>query len=145
MAYEVFSRNSIQRQGAPAVSFMQIGRISFNKAAAKIFQDQGAEHVVLLWDSAANKVAIRPISKTDPRAYKLNRTGREGKGSSVGFSAVTFFDHIGFDYKNGTRSFPVEWNAEQGMLEIKLVDEAEIKTPLLATIGGGGKRHTKSA
>lgn len=136
MPYEVFVRR-MRRTGTPAVAFMQSGRISLNAAATKVLTDQAVEFVVLLWDGSTKKVAIRPIAKKDPRAYKLNKSG---KGLGAGFSAVTFFEHIGFDHKKGTKSFPAEWNNEQGIFEISVADDVSDSRPLLA-IGGGGKRQ----
>lgn len=135
MGYEVFTRQA-RRTGTPAVAFTQHGRMALNSAATKALNDLAVEFVVLLWDADARKVAIRPVTKKDPRSYKLNRSG---KGEGSGFSAVTFFDHIGFDYKNGTKSFPAEWNADQGILEVSIADAVPEARPLLA-LGGSGKR-----
>jgi hypothetical protein len=136
MAYEVFVRK-MRRIGTPAVAFQQSGRMSLNAAATKILKDQAAEMVVLLWDPMTRKVAIRPVFKKDERSYKLNKSG---KGNGSGFSAVTFFEHIGFDHTKETKSFTAEWNNDQQMFEISLeqADVTEAK-PLLAL--GAGKRH----
>jgi hypothetical protein len=131
MAYEVFVRTA-RRTGTPAVAFMESGRMSLNAAATKILTDQAVEYVVLLWDAGTKRVAIRPIAKKDPRAYKLNRSG---KGHGSGFSAVTFFEHIGFDHKKGTKSFPVDWNNEQGMFELTMTDDQADAKPLLQALG----------
>lgn len=138
MPFEVFSRKGVRRVGTPTVSFMRSGRVALNRAAAKIFEEQAVEYVVLLWDSAASKVGIRPITKKDPRAYRLNRSG---KGGGAGFSAVTFFEHIGFDHKKETRAFPAQWNAELGIFEFSIADEATAgrQTPLLA-MGAAGRQ-----
>lgn len=138
MAWEVFNRK-VNRVGTPAVAFMQSGRISLNKAAAKRLDDMAVDQVVLLWDPVAGKVGIRPMAKKDARAYPLNRSG---KGGGAGFSGVLFFNHIGFNYKAGTKSFDAVWNDDQGMFELDVNDALagrQMQTPLL-TLGVGGRK-----
>jgi hypothetical protein len=135
MPYEVFTRK-LRRTGTPAVAFMATGRLSLNAAATKVLIDQAVEAVLLLWDASTKRVAIKPVNKKDPRAYKLNKSG---KGNGAGFSAVTFFEHIGFDFEKGTKSFPAEWNNEQGMYEVTPSEDVQEIKPLLAV--GTGRKH----
>jgi precorrin-6B methylase 1 len=133
MAYEIFSRK-FKRIGSPQLSLMRTGRIAFNKAATAMLTEQAVENVLLLWDKPGNKIAIRPITKKDPRAYKVHISKRD---NGAGFSAVTFMEHIGFDYEKGTKSFPMTWNAEQGIFEVSMAEEDTAqKQPLLAISGG---------
>jgi hypothetical protein len=142
MAYEVFVRKA-RRTGTPSASFQTSGRIALNAAATKILTDLAVEMVLLLWDPVAKKVGIRPAFKKDQKSYKLSRTG---KGNGAGFSAVTFFEHIGFDHTKETKSFPAEWNSETQMFEINMAEErGETSAPLLALDGGigTGRRNTR--
>ncbi|MBA3713058.1 MAG: hypothetical protein H0W76_11505 [Pyrinomonadaceae bacterium] len=113
MPYEIFTRKQT-RMSSPAVSIAAIGRIALNQAATQIFQSNAVELVLLLWDDARHRIAVRPITKKDKRAYALSR----GKSSAM-FSAKTFLEYIGYDYSE-TRAFPAQWNEEEGMLEVEI-------------------------
>lgn len=128
MAYEVFVR-TLRRIGTPSVSFGTSGRINLNAAATKILKDLDVEMVALLWDPVTRKIGIRPVFKKDQKSYKLNRSG---KGNGAGFSAVTFFEHIGYDHTKETKSFAAEWNNDTQMFEISLEEGMADKKPLLA-------------
>jgi hypothetical protein len=130
MGYEIFARK-IRRVGTPIVSFMRTGRIALNKAASEILVKEAVEYVLLMWDASSRKVALKGITKKDPRAYKIHFGG---KGNSGGFSAVTFIEHIGLSMDE-TRAYPAVWNDEQNMFEVNIQEAAEVK-PLLAAIGG---------
>jgi hypothetical protein len=141
MAYEVYTRK-IRRVTGPSVTFSKQGRLALNMTAAKLVTDLGTDLVLLMWDEAARRVAVKPIMrKDDKRAYKV-RFG--GKGNTAGFHAATFFDYIGWDLaKQGTTAFPAEWNAEQGLLEFSVEPAAatQQQPPLLAVSRGSAKRR----
>ena len=140
MAYEVFHRR-VRRVGAPSITLNRAGRVSFNKAASERMRKLAVESVALLWDANARKFAIRPMAKKDPRAYQLHFGNRD---NGAGFSAVTFMEHIGFDYKAGSRQFPAEWNEEQGMFEVSLADADEAdEAPLLQAVGSPVRRRER--
>ena len=124
MRYKVFDRKR-HPVGSPTVTFSRLGRMSFNQAATAVMRKLVVEYVVLMWDADSRRCAIKPVNKLDSRSYALNFAKRD---SNAGFSAVTFMNHIGWDYKLKTRQFPATWNEEQGMFEVSL-DEAE-KSPL---------------
>ena len=130
MGYEIFTRK-IRRVGSPQISFMRNGRMSFNKAGTVLLQEQAVEQVLLLWDQATRRIGIRPIIKQDPRAYKVH-FGH--KNNAAGFSAVTFMEHAGIDCEKGTQSYPVEWNQEQGVFEVKLTEQIQERQPLLTSL-----------
>lgn len=119
MAYEIYSKKNVRRTGGPQLAFLRTGRIAFNKAATAILTEQVVELVLLLWDSSARKVAIKPITKKDPRAYKVNVAKRD---NTAGFSAKTFLEDIGIDYEKGSLVMPVVWLPEQGIFEVSLAD-----------------------
>jgi len=134
MAFEVFSRK-VRRLASPQVTFTTLGRIALNKAATAVLDKLVVENVVLLWDADTKRIGIRPISKKDSRAYRVHY-GKNGNGA--GFSAVTFLDHIGYNYKEGSNSFPAEWNDGEGMFLISLADVTlgQEQLPLTALDGG---------
>jgi len=105
-------------------TFTMLGRISLNKAATRILEKDAVEFVILLWDRDAKRMGIRPITKKDPRSYRVSY-GKNGNGA--GFSAKTFFDFIDYDY-SVTRSFPVEWNDKENMFEGQIPPE-HLKDP----------------
>jgi hypothetical protein len=117
MSFEIFTRNVV-KTGTPSVSITTMGRMALNKAAAKAFEKSATEYVLLMWDIVARKVAIRPIGKKDQRAYKLSGAGSTG----VGFSCVTFLNHIGYDWSK-TRPFQLEWDEQDGMFVFSVPKE----------------------
>src|SRR4051812_28365656 len=81
--YEVFSRK-ISRVGTPMLTITKLGRIALNKTATARFERDAVEFVILLWDKESRRIAIRPITKKDARAYRVSY-GQKGNGA--GFSA----------------------------------------------------------
>jgi hypothetical protein len=132
MAYEIFSRKFV-RVGTPQLSLMRTGRMAFNKAATAMLTEQAVEHVLLMWDKGSNKIALRPITKKDTRAYKVHISKRD---NGAGFSCISFMEHIGFDYEKGTKSFPMTWNAEQGIFEATVDFEPVASQKPLLSISG---------
>ena len=115
MPFEVFSRKT-SRVGTPMVTFTTLGRIAVNKSATRVLEKDAVEFVVLLWDRETRRIAIRPLTKRDPRAYVV-AYGKKGNGA--GFSAKTFLDYIEYDF-SVSRSFPVEWNDKEGQYEAQI-------------------------
>jgi hypothetical protein len=123
MAYEIFTRK-VTRSASPTIGFSKIGQIRFNQAASLILQKDAVEHVLLLWDQEAHKIAIKSISnKKDTRAYRVLYMAQ---GNGAGFSAKTFLDHIGFDYSE-RRTFPVDISRNNEMLVEIEVPETFLK------------------
>ena len=120
MAYEVFTRR-IARAGNPVISISKLGRIGINQHGARLLKNNGVEFVLLMWDKDRRRIAIRPISIREGRAYKLTFSP-DNKGSGAGFSAKTFFDYLEYDYSE-TRSFNADWNETEGILEIAIPKE----------------------
>jgi len=110
MSWEIFTRKTTRR-GNPSITFNKLGRIALNKTATARFENDAVEFVLLLWDPAKRQVGIRPITKKDPRSYRL-AYGKKGNGA--GFSAKTFMDHIGYDATE-SRSVPVRWDESESM------------------------------
>jgi hypothetical protein len=124
MSFEIFTRK-VNRSGTPAVTLTTMGRMALNKAASATFEKNATEYVLLMWDKDARKVAIRPITKKDPRAYRLSYAG---KGNGAGYSCVTFLNHINYDFSK-TRNFPVEWNNEEDMFVFGIPKEFLVGRP----------------
>ena len=120
MAYEVFTRK-VPRMGNPVLSFSKLGQFAFNQPAARILQKETVEHILLLWDASASKLAIKTTSnKKDSRAYRIRYND---KGNGASFSAKTFLDFIGVDITE-RRPIPIEItpNSEY-LIEIKIPTE----------------------
>lgn len=140
MSFEIFSRKVI-RTGTPSVTATKLGRMALNKSATMFFEKNAVEFVLLLWDMELRRIAVRPISKRDPRAYRLSY-GKKGNGA--GFSAKTFFDFIGLDYSE-SRSMSATWNMEQEMLEMDVPTEHLAGKTQQNLIGVESITHKKSA
>ncbi len=115
MGYAIFEKKAI-RVGSPAVTFSSKDRMAMNTSAAKIFHQNAVEQVLLLWDEERRKVAIKPISKKDARAYRLTY-GPKANGAS--FSARAFMNHIGWESAEKFTA-PATWNEEESILEFEL-------------------------
>jgi len=124
MGFEIFTRQ-ITRTGTPTVTLTTMGRMALNKTATERLIKDAVEFVLLLWDKDTRKVAIRPITKKDTRAYKLSTAGR---GNGAGFSCVTFLHHINYDWSK-TRSYPIEWNNQEDMFVFSIPKEYLIGKP----------------
>ena len=123
MGYEVFTRK-VTRSGSPTMGFSKIGQIQFNQTAARLLQKDAVEHVLLLWDADAHKIAVKSISnKKDPRAYRVRYMAQ---GNGAGFSAKTFLDHIGVDFTE-RRTLAVDINQGSDMILEVEVPEAYFK------------------
>jgi len=118
MAYQIFEKRNV-RITTPAVTFATNGRVILNVAAARIFHENAVEYVLLLLDKEQSRMALRPISKRDPRAYKVTY-GRNQNGCS--FSGKSFLDYAKIDYSR-KRTFAALWNENDSLLEVSLTAE----------------------
>jgi hypothetical protein len=101
----------------------KMGRFALNKTATVKLEGDAVENILLLWDKDRRIIGVRPITKKDARSYKIHY---DKKGGGSGFSAKTFFDYIGYDYKE-TRTFPTTWN-EQEMAFLIEIPEMHLQT-----------------
>jgi len=118
MEWEIFTRK-VRRLGPPSVSLTKMGRLQLNKTATSKLEKEAVENVLLLWNAPTNTVGIRSITKKDSRAYRVSYGA---KGNGAGFSAKTFFDHIGLDYSD-TRTIPVDFGEGDVLLMFRIPDE----------------------
>ena len=122
--YEVFERKT-PRLGIPVLSFSRIGQMSFNQSAARILQKEPIEMILLLWDAAEKKLAMKTTSnKKDARAYTIRYND---KGNGASFSAKTFLDHAGIDYSQ-RKPIPITINVNgEYFLEVSIPEAFFIK------------------
>lgn len=142
MSYEIFEK-TIRRDTEPRVTISTLGRLQFNASASKTLYKHNVESVLLLWDKAVRKVAIKSKSGKDERAYSM-RYAKKGKGA--GFAAKTFLEWCDYDYSE-TKSYPCEWNEAESMFEVSLPPAAAPKAPQrfprLASKGARGEGEAK--
>jgi hypothetical protein len=118
VAYELFNIRSI-RIGSPTLTIRPDGRFDLNADAGDLLRRAGAKSVQILWDADAQRVALRPLSKSGESSYKL--LVRSGK-RSTSFSALTLLRYIGWDLSKSA-IVPVEWNEKETVLEALLPRE----------------------
>ena len=143
MAFEIFSRK-IQRGGGPSLSFTKLGRFSFNKSATTQFEKNAVENVLLMWDQEKRLIGIRPITKKDPRAYKVHY-GKKGNG--CGFSASTFLKYIGYK-ETDSQSVAARWDEQEEMFLVEVPEQylkGDKEEMLPPVIRERKKRQPKSA
>jgi hypothetical protein len=109
MVYEIFQRR-VHRVRPPTITFRPSGHVVFNETASRLIELGAAVHV--LWNPETNTVGLRPVTIPDASTFTLRRVR-----GSLEFYGVSFFRHIGFDYRQRRRIFPAVWNADQGMFE----------------------------
>lgn len=81
----------------------------------KILKNKAATHLRLLYDRDTNRIAFKPCAKDAEVAYML----RETKGIGA-VSGISFLKFCGLALPKETRSYPVMWDAEAGMLLLQL-------------------------
>jgi hypothetical protein len=118
--FEIYTREFV-RTTAPRVTVTNLGRIAINQSATKLLRRKQEGFAFLLWDKTTNTVGVQPVAKEDQRTYPLRAYGPKGR-SGTGFSAVTFFNHINYDWSK-TRSFDVEWRSGENMLTFTIPQE----------------------
>lgn len=140
MGYEIFSREHVRKLGTPQVTVSHLGRVTLNRAATEVFKKEAVESVLLLWDASAYRFAIRSTTnKKETRAFRVRYAN---KGNAASFSAISFFNHIGYDYET-TSSYAANWNESEAMYEVQL--PAERFGTQKPTLMDGGKKLTKTA
>ncbi len=115
MSWEVFSRKVV-RTDNPNVTITTMGRMAFNKSATSFFEKEKITHVLSMWNGERLMCGIKAALEPETRAYKLSFGIR---GNGAGFSAVTFLNHIRYDWAS-TRSFPLHWDDAQAMFTFRI-------------------------
>jgi hypothetical protein len=119
MSYEVFSRKT-PRIVSPAITIHPTGRIYLNQGASAQLVKDAAKRVLLLWDRENLKLAIKPLSKKDNRAYSIAYS-HKGSGSTI--TARGFLAWIGYSTEPGTVTLDAVWNEKEGIFEVKIPPE----------------------
>ena len=107
MAFERFSRNAARTDtGAKWLSVQGNGSISLSYSALKEIGQP--EHVHLLYDSQANRVAVQAANAESKDAYPARLQGRGmNQNAARVVSASAFFKHIGLDAVAAARRYDV--------------------------------------
>src|SRR5689334_845081 len=104
MPYEIFARQTVRQGNPPTITIAKAGRIGLNKPAALLLKDDTIDQVLLLWDAAAQKIAIRPMRKKDERAMRINFN----KAGGAAIAGKGFCNYIGHDFGE-TKKYLAEW------------------------------------
>jgi hypothetical protein len=118
MAYKVFTRTGA-RVEAPTVSITPDGRMVMNAAAVRILVGFRVTSVLLLWDEANRKVAIKAAPKGNANTFAVSIA----RGTSGSIRAKSFLSHVGWNARKRAR-LPATWNEKEGMFEITLPIES---------------------
>jgi len=101
--------------GAPSVAITKYGNFVLNGAVISQFF-RHIKYAKLYWDDEVSKIGIKPIKKRDEHSYTVNISARGGVGT---FSGHAFLKTYGINYEK-TKSFLVEWNEKEGLLEFRV-------------------------
>ena len=115
MAYELFERRTV-RVGSPALSIAPEGKIAINAAACRLLVEAGIKTVVILWDKAANRMAIKAAPKGEKSSFTVTFTSNN---HSASLKAKSFLRHIGWNAPK-REMLATAWNASEKMLEATL-------------------------
>jgi hypothetical protein len=115
VAYEVFERSGV-RVGTPALTIAPGGRIFFNAASCRLLIETEIKTVVILWDKATNRIAVRAARTGEKNSYTVSFSRSH---HSAVFAAKSFLHHIGW---NGAEreTLATTWNAAERMFEATL-------------------------
>jgi len=111
MAYEVFKRTGA-RVETPTISISPDGRITINAAAVRIAKEARIASVLLLWDWATRRLAIKSVPRGDKNSYALSI----GSNHSGSLRAKSLLVHIGWKARK-REMIPVAWNEKERMFE----------------------------
>ena len=99
-----------------------------NAAACRLLKEVNAKTVVILWDKASNKMAIKAAPEGQRNAFAVSITG---SGHSGTLTIKSFLQHIGW-HAPDRQTLPTTWSASDKMFEVTLPAKflrAEEKTP----------------
>jgi hypothetical protein len=115
VAYELFKRTSI-RVDTPILAIGPGGRIRINAAGCRLLAEAGVKTVVILWDKAANRMAVKAAPKGEKNSFAVSFAGGHNSGTIV---VKSFLSHIGWNATK-TELLPTTWNAAEKMFEATL-------------------------
>jgi hypothetical protein len=118
MAYEIFDSKAT-RSRSPGLTIRADLRIAFNADARNLFTSVGAKYAQILWDRESLRLAIRPLTKPEARAFKLTFPNIR-RGPTI--AAQSFLRYI--EWQAGEPfTTAVNWNEKEGLLEAALPRE----------------------
>jgi hypothetical protein len=119
VAYQEFTPSRI-RSHEPSITLPAKGgkKIHLNAAACRLFSEGKSTAVVLLWDTARRRMAIRTAPNGARNSYHLSTA--VGGHSSGSLTSREFLRYIGWEATE-KQVVPAVWN--DGMLEAVLPDE----------------------
>jgi hypothetical protein len=115
MAYEVFKRVGA-RVETPTLSITPDGRITINAAAVRIAKESRVKSVILLWDWATHRLAIKVTQRSDANSYALSIAESSHSGS---LRAKSFLSYIGWKARKREK-IAAMWNEKERMFEATL-------------------------
>lgn len=115
MGYAVFKRTGA-RVETPTLSLTLDGRIGINAAGIRVLREVGVKAVLLLWDQANHRLAIKATHKSDRNAYAVSVAPDNHSGS---ITAKSFLAHIRWDAPERV-NLPATWNESEKMFEVQL-------------------------
>jgi len=124
MPYETFERTGV-RVEEPSISIVPDGRIAINAAASRILLEAKVKSVLLLWDKANRKIALKAASPSDKNSFAVSLTGSH----SGTVRAKAFVDHIGW-LGRPRETIRAEWNDKERMLEASIPPVQEVSALL---------------
>lgn len=130
MAYEMFESKSV-RVDTPALSIAPGGRIAINAAAGRLLKGAGIRTVVIFWDKAKHRMAIKAAPKGERNSFAVSFTRHNHSGT---FAAKSFLRHIGW-CSTKRETLATTWNAAEKMFE------ATLPIQFLAAGSGATKRR----
>jgi len=114
MAYEVFKRTGTRVEN-PTISIAPDGRIVMNAAAIRVAREARLTSVLLLWDWATHRLAIKATQRGDKNSYALSIAS----GHSGSIKAKAFLSYIGWKARK-RELVPAAWNEKERMFEAQL-------------------------
>src|SRR5947209_8435611 len=112
MSYQVFQKTAT-RVETPTLTIRGSAKIAINAAATRILLAAGVRSVLLLWDSANKKIALKAAPKGDKNAFLVSIPRHRNAGS---VRAKSFLKHIGWKGSQPIR-FAATWNEKEKMME----------------------------
>src|SRR3989339_456344 len=95
MAYEILNKGARTTSDDPRISIGAGGIIYLNAYAMKNYF-KGINHILLLHDKQKGLLAIRPLEKREPHAFKLNFSSKERQSTGM-FTARSPLQHLKLD------------------------------------------------
>jgi hypothetical protein len=118
MAYEIFDSKAT-RSSSPALTIRADLRIALNADAGDLLASVGAKYAQILWDRESFRLAIRPLTKPEARAFKLTFPNIR-RGPTI--AAQSFLKYI--QWQSGKPfTTVVHWNEKERLLEADLPRE----------------------